>query len=79
MTAVRVAVASLVFLVVLVFSFVLSSRYLDDKFYYETLDKLLVHEEEVENALIVDFQRMLRIIDRHEVSGYEDDANICGL
>lgn len=79
MIIVRTTVASLVFLLVLILSFVLSSRYLDDKFYYETLNRLLKHEEKMDNALIVDLQRMRNIVVSSETSSYNDESNICEL
>lgn len=48
-------------------------------FYYETLDRLLEHEDDVDTTLIIDLQRALREIDRHETQNSNDDANICDI
>lgn len=79
MMIIRIAVTSLVFLLVFISSFALSGRHLDDKSYYETLDRLLEHEDDVETTLITDLQRALREIERHETNNSKDDANICDI
>lgn len=79
MITIRITVTSLVFLLFFVSSFALSGRYLDNMFYYETLDRLLEHEDDVDTTLIIDLQRALREIDRHETQNSNDDANICDI
>lgn len=79
MITIRITVTPLVFLLFFVSSFALSGRYLDNMFYYETLDRLLEHEDDVDTTLIIDLQRALREIDRHETQNSNDDANICDI
>lgn len=77
MRAIKLMAIPAVFVVVFFLSLAVLSGFFNEKFYYKTSARLFQHQDDLENSLIVDLQKMIEIINSHSVENSIGNVGVC--